>query len=273
MKAFEIGAKKTIVFYLHGLRGHAFAQRAALQHIVKNLGVDVVSLELPGHGEDSFTDHCMVPAYPDIVSMIVEEVGRRAGEAEQVILMGYSFGGALMTLVAAQLQRNERFKPSVAGLIGICTAFDVGHNVPRWQLWLAGAIAPLSRFLYHKLPHWSHLLTIREMDISLISPDPTVQKAIDSDELVYKGRIPLNTSAQVYRTGLAAKAQMAVLNMPALLLHSKDDSIALAPTENEFNDNIRLKLFKRLRHNCIDGLAREAVIARRTIIQFIVDKL
>jgi len=134
MKAFEIGARKTIVFYLHGLRGHAFAQQAALQHMVKNLGVDVVSLELPGHGEDSHSEHCMVPAYRHIVKMIVEEIGRRAGGAEQVILMGYSFGGSLMTLAADELERDERFLPKVAGLIGISTAFDVAHNVPRAAL-------------------------------------------------------------------------------------------------------------------------------------------
>jgi len=50
MKAFEIGAKNTVVFYLHGLRSHGCAQQSALQHIVKNVGVSAVSLELPGHG-------------------------------------------------------------------------------------------------------------------------------------------------------------------------------------------------------------------------------
>ena len=59
MKAFEIGAKETIVFYLHGLRGHAYAQKSALEHIVRNVGVSVISLEMPGHGADSFDGHCI----------------------------------------------------------------------------------------------------------------------------------------------------------------------------------------------------------------------
>lgn len=273
MKAFEIGTKKTILFYLHGLRGHAFAQKAALEHMVKNHGVSVISLEMPGHGEDSFEEHCMVPAYRDLVAMIADEVRRQSKDAEQVILMGYSFGGALMTLAAEALEQAQDFHPKVAGLIGISTAFDVGHNVPWWQLWLARLIAPISRFLFYKVPNYSHLLTIREMDIDKISPQAAVQKSIHEDELVYKGRIPLNTSAQVYYAGLASTAALEQLSTRVLLLHSLDDEIALAPDPAKMPSHVKLKLFKNLRHNCIDGVAREAVVARKTISQFIVDKL
>lgn len=273
MKAFEIGARKTVVFYLHGLRGHGYAQKSTLEHMVKNLGVSLISLELPGHGEDSFLEHCMVPEYRQLVSMITEEVGRLAGDSEQVILMGYSFGGALMTLAADALHKDSEFKPKVAGFIGVSTAFDVGHNVPRWQLGLAGAIAPLSRFLFRHIPKWSHYVTIRGMNISLLSPDLRVQKSIEEDDLVYKGRIPLNTSAQVYKAGVASKKIVNKLAMPVLLLHSIDDQIALSPKVDTFAPHIGLRLFKNLRHNCIDGLTKEAVLSRRAITQFIVDKL
>jgi alpha-beta hydrolase superfamily lysophospholipase len=273
MKAFEIGAKKTVVFYLHGLRGHGLAQRAALEHLVKSLGVCMVSLELPGHGEDSFREHCMVPEYRQLVGMIADEVKRRAGDSDQVVLMGYSFGGSLMTLAADKLQRDPLFEPKVIGLIGLSAAFDVGHNVPRWQLALAGAIAPLSRFLFRHAPHWSSYVTIREMDVALISPDPIVQQSIIDDDLLYKGRIPLNTSAQVYKAGVSAKKAVNRISLPILLLHSRDDAIALPPTASTFGPHVKLTLFENLRHNCIDGLAREAVKSRRAITQFIVDKL
>ncbi len=273
MKAFEIGTKKTIVFYLHGLRGHAHAQKSVLRHMCKSLNVSLVSLELPGHGEDSFSEHCMVPEYRRIVSLITEEVARRAGESEQVILMGYSFGGTLMTLAADALDRDPKFAPKVAGLVGISTAFDVGHNVPRWQLGLANAIAPTSRFLFRHIPKWSRYITIREMNISLISAEANVQVSIEHDELVYKGRIPLNTSAQVYKTGIAAKKRLNNLSMPVVLVHSRDDAIALAPKQAELAPHIKLHLFNNLRHNCIDGISREAFKSRRTIMQFIVEKL
>jgi len=262
MKAFEIGIKKTVVF-----------QKAALQHMVKSSSVDLVSLELPGHGEDSFTEHCMVPAYEQLVAMICEEVGRRAGDAEQVILMGYSFGATLMTVAASELESDGDFKPRVVGLIGISSAFDVSHNVARWQLVLANLIAPLSRFLFRHIPKWSGYVTIGEMDVGLISPDPALQKSINEDDLVYKGRIPLNTSAQVYKTSVAAKSIIGQVSCPVLLLHSRDDAIALPPDPQTLAPHIKLRLFKNLRHNCIDGLAREAVVARRAITQFIVEKL
>ena len=130
MKAFEIGAKKTIVFYMHGLRGHALSQNAALKHMVKNVGVSVVSLEMPGHGADSINEHCMVPSYKKIVNDIVAEINLRSSEAEQVILMGYSFGATLMLLAANQLQSEGAFQSKVVGFIGISSAFDVDHNVP-----------------------------------------------------------------------------------------------------------------------------------------------
>ena len=111
------------------------------------------------------------------------------------------------------------------------------------------------------------------MNIDLISPDPTVVESIAKDPLVYKGRIPLATSAQVYRAGLAAKVIINQLTIPCLLVHSKNDTIALPPARSELSEHIELKLFKNLRHNCIDGVMREAAVSRRTITKFIVDKL
>jgi alpha-beta hydrolase superfamily lysophospholipase len=189
------------------------------------------------------------------------------------VLMGYSFGGALMALAADALDQSAEFTPKVAGLIGLSAAFDVGHNVPQWQLILAGTIAPISRFLFRHAPRWSSYVTIREMNVSLISADPVVQHSIGKDELVYKGRIPLNTSAQVYKTSVAARKIVNTLELPVLLIHSKDDEIALAPTSRTFRPQVVLKLFNGLRHNCIDGLSREVVRSRLAITQFIVDKL
>ncbi|MBX2847294.1 MAG: lysophospholipase [Acidiferrobacterales bacterium] len=273
MKTFEIGAKKTQVFFLHGLRGHGLSQKAALQNMVKNLGIQLLSLELPGHGEESTQRHCLVPPYEILVADIVEEIKRNTLDVEQVIVMGYSFGAALMILAAQSLEKDPNFKPTMSGVIGISTAFDVGHNVPRWQLGLSKAIAPISRFLFEKAWRLSNVFTIHEMNVSLISSDKVVRDAIQADPLVYKGRIPLATSAQVYRAGLAAKHAVKDYSLPTLLLHSKDDSIALPPAENDFTAHVQLKLFNFLRHNCIDGVLREVIIARRTIMQFIVTKL
>jgi len=273
MKAFEIGTRKTVIFYLHGLRGHGYAQKSVLRHMSKGLNAGLVALELPGHGKDSFTDHCMVPEYRQIVSAITDEIKRRAGDAEQIILMGYSFGGTLMVLAADALDRDPGFKPKVAGLVGISTAFDVAHNVPAWQLLLASAIAPMSRFLFRNIRQWSHYVTIGDMDVTLISREANVQVSILNDDLVYKGRIPLNTSAQVYRTSIAAKKVVNKVNFPVLLAHSRDDVIAKAPKPEKLAPHIKLNLFNTLRHNCIDGVSREAVKSRRAIIQFIVEKL
>ena len=273
MKSFEIGARDTVVFFLHGLRGHGLAQKQALQHIVKNVGVRVISLEMEGHGLQSYARHCLVPPYQQMVSNIQDEVERHAHDAEQVILVGYSFGSSLMILATQALLNKSAFKPHVAGFIGISTAFDVGHNVPRWQLALSKAVAPLSRFMFEKAWRLSNLFTIHEMNVDLISPDPTVVESIANDPLVFKGRIPLATSAQVYQAGLAARKTIDQLELPCLLVHSQNDTIALPPKAEELGEHVQLRMFKNLRHNCIDGVMREAAISRRTITKFIVDKL
>lgn len=241
--------------------------------MVKNLGISLISLELDGHGVESIRRHCLVPPYQQIVEEICKEIKRQAIEAEQVVLMGYSFGAALMILAADSLHRNSQFTQKVAGVIGVSTGFDVGHNVPRWQLGLSKAIAPLSRFMFEKAWRLSNLLTIHEMNIDRISPDKTVYRAIANDPLIYKGRIPLATSAQVYFAGLAAKDSMLRFNIPSLLLHSRDDEIALVPKAGFFGEHVQLRLFSKLRHNCIDGISREVVVARKAITKFIVEKL
>ena len=273
MKTFEIGAKKTRVFFLHGLRGHGLAQQAALQHIVKNLGVSLTSLEMDGHGEESKVRNCLVPKYKKTVGDICQLVKRHTIEAEQVIVMGYSFGASLMILAAKALEEDQSFAPKVAAIVGISSAFSVGHNVPNWQLSLSSAIGPVSRYLFEKASRFSPMLTIHEMNLDRISADPSVLRAVENDPLIYKGRIPLATSAQVYKAGVAASKVLHRLDIPTLLLHSRDDTIALAPEPSEYGSHVNLHLFDNLRHNCIDGLSREVVTARKTIINFIVDKL
>lgn len=273
MKSYEIGAKNTRVYFLHGLRGHGLSQQPSLQHMAKNLGVTLTALEMDGHGEESVVRHCLVPQYKHTVEDIAELIKSQTVEAEQIILMGYSFGASLMILAANKLASDVHFKPHVVGVIGISSAFEVAHNVPRWQLILSRAIGPISRHLFENSSRFSPLLTIHEMDLSRISPDQTVIRAMENDPLIYKGRIPLATSAQVYQAGVAAKQCVNQLKMPVLLLHSRDDTIALAPSPNSFDDHVQLRLFTKLRHNCIDGVSREVVAARRAMMQFIVEKL
>lgn len=273
MKSFEIGAKKTRVFFLHGLRGHGLSQQQSLHHIVRNLGITMTSLEMHGHGEESRVRHCLVPHHEEIIADICDLIQRQTIEAEQVVLMGYSFGAALMIVAADRLAKDVEFNPRVAGVVGVSTAFDVAHNVPRWQLKLSKAIGPVSRYLFENSSRFSPLLTIQEMDISRISPDPTVVRAIENDPLIYKGRIPLATSAQVYEAGIKASEVVHHSTLPTLLLHSKDDDIALAPRPGDFSEHVKLRLFDRLRHNCLDGVSREVISARKAIMQFIVEKL
>lgn len=273
MKSFDIGARKTLVFFLHGLRGHGLSQQASLHHMAKNLGVTMTSLEMDGHGEESIVRHCVVPHYKQTVDEIVGLIKRHTIEADQVVLMGHSFGATLMILAAEKLQLDEEFESNIAGLVGISSAFDVGHNVPRWQLSLVKAIGPVSRYLFERASRLSHFLTIHEIDIERITGDPFVVRAITNDPLIYKGRIPLATSAQVYQAGLAAKQALLGSRLPCLLLHSNDDTIALAPKPGEYGSHVTLRLFDSLRHNCIDGISREVVSARKTIMKFIVEKL
>ena len=272
MKSYEIGSKRTQIFFMHGLRGYGCSQRAALQHLSKRLGVTMVSLEMPGHGEEAKARHCLVPPYQVVVEDICEEIMRHSMETEQVILMGYSFGATLMLLAAQALQQNENFTPKVAGFVGVSSAFSVGHNVPAWQLALSKAIAPVSRYSFEKSWRLSRYFTIHEMDVTKISNDPTVRAAIESDPLIYKGRIPLATSAQVYRCGVAAGKALKGSSLDTLLLHSTDDSIALAPTPGEYGAHVKLRLYDNLQHNCIDGISREVIDARRQIVDFVSER-
>jgi alpha-beta hydrolase superfamily lysophospholipase len=81
-------------------------------------------------------------------------------------------------------------------------------------------------------------LGVASLDSSLISRDPEVVRAYQTDPLVHHGKIPARTGAEALATTEALPARLSGLTMPVLLLHGADDRICAPAGSTMVHDTV-----------------------------------
>ena len=120
------------------------------------------------------------------------------GVTDRIILVGLSMGGVLSLLM------STRLAPRVRGVVAMSTPFELPANYPAWQIRL---------FSYFR------------------SYMPKVKGNLDSvwfDKDAYKGHIsyplnPIRPAAELQVMLGKARLALPKINVPVLLIHSKDD--------------------------------------------------
>jgi acylglycerol lipase len=241
------GAPRAVVVIAHGASEHS----ARYAHVAERLvlsGYAVYALDHRGHGRSEGKrsqvdrlDHVVsdLRAFVDLVA------ARHPGL--HLYLLGHSMGGAISIAYAA------RHQETLAGLLLSAPVADPDA---------AGAVTRgLSRILSAVAPD----LGVYEVDASLVSRDPEVVRDYEQDPLVYDGKLPARTVAELTSAVQRFPDQMPGLRLPLLVMHGGADELvppsgSLMVHERAGSDDKTLRIWDGLYHEILNEPEQDQVI-------------
>ncbi len=200
------GPSPATVVVVHGINEHS-GRYARLAGDLTSRGYAVYALDLRGHGR-SDGERLMIRSfdqYLDDVEVFLAWVAQQQ-PGKPLFLLGHSMGGAIVTLLAIVRP------PQVRGLIVSSPALSIG-----------GQVFPILRRLAALLSAVWPRLRVVGIGHRFISRDPAVVDEFRHDPLVYHGRLPVRTGAEVLRAASLIQAQMEAVRLPLLILHGTGD--------------------------------------------------
>ena len=238
----------TIVL-VHGLAEHG-GRYAHVARALNGRGMAVHAPDLRGHGR-SRGDRLWVRSfdeYLDDVELYLQRV--RASHPETpIFLLGHSMGGTIATLLAATRDVD------VAGLILSAPALKIGDTV-----------FPLLRRLAALMSRVLPRLRLVRLGSGRLSRDPENVARFREDPLVFHGRFPIRTCAEILRAVERVEVEAASMRLPLLILQGTGDVIVDPSGSREFHARSdsadkTLKLYDGLYHDLFGEPEREQVIA------------
>lgn len=233
---------------LHGLAEHA-GRYGELTGALAARGSAVYAVDHRGHGQSEGPRVFVrsLDVYCDDLGLVLDRV-RAEQPGRPVFLFGHSMGGAVAASFCIARQPNLR------GLILSAPPFRVGRDVHPWLRPLAGLFG---RFLPR--------LRIIRLGASMLSRDEAVVEHFKRDPLVFHGRLPCRTAAEILKAGPRILAGAAELRMPLLVLHGTGDRLTEAGASRELfgrasSPDKTLKLYDGLWHDLAHEPEKEQVL-------------
>ena len=241
------GHPRAVVVIAHGIGEHS----ARYGHVASRLtaaGFAAYALDHRGHGRSSgpraLIDR-MDHAVADVDQFVTLAASRHVGRP--VHLLGHSMGGAIA--LAHALRHQERLRGLVlssaaASLAGAPASARLGAEV-------LGVVAPDAG--------------IMEIDPSLISRDQAVVRAYREDPLVYRGKFPARTVAEIAATIEGLAGRVPALRLPLLVMAGTGDRVVDPSGSRMVHDRAgspdrTLRLYDGLYHELFNEPERRVVI-------------
>ena len=197
---------RAVVVLVHGLKDYSDRYNDFAASLVKK-GYAVYALDLRGHG-DSEGDRVWIDGfgdYLDDLDLYLQKV-RTAEAGKKIFLYGHSMGGAIVTLYT--LTRE----PRPAGLITSAAALKTEES---------GAVTGPVKFLSAIAPR----LAVFELKDENFSRDPKVVASMPTDPLIYDGKAPARTAAEVLGAIATIREKSGTLEVPVLSMHGTKDLV------------------------------------------------
>lgn len=201
------GEARAVVVIVHGVSEHSSRYHHVAARLVAE-GYAVHAHDQRGHGRSEGPR-----AVIDRMDNAVEDLDRlvaAAGSAHDgapVIMLGHSMGGLLAVCFA--LAHQER----LSGLI---------LSAPLAAL---EAASPATRLAARVLSALTPRLGVIRVDSALISRDPEVVRAYDSDPLVFHGKLPARTVFELERAVRSLPASVHAITVPTLIMYGTADRL------------------------------------------------
>jgi alpha-beta hydrolase superfamily lysophospholipase len=249
------GEPRAEVLLVHGFVEHGGRHAPTAEALARRrYGVSV--MDLRGHGKSDGA-RCFVRSFDEYVSDLewhFDRVVRRA-EGKPVFVLGHSLGGLIAVLWCIRRQ------PMPRGLILSGPALQVRQQLFPWLRHLAG----LGSMLFPRL-------RLVRMGGRNISRDPAIIAQFRDDPLVFHGRFPVRTGAEILRAGGLARADFEQLRVPLLILHGTADRVAAVEASQALFERAEatdktLRLYPELYHEVLNEPEKEQVLA--DLIQWI----
>jgi len=266
------GEPRAEVLLVHGFTEHG-GRHASTAEVLAGRGFAVSAMDLRGHGK-SDGPRCWIRGFDEYLrdlDTLFDRVIRRAA-GKPLFVLGHSLGGLITVLWYIRRQSNlplprpregrgAREDANLGGLILSGPALQVGQQLFPWLRHLAR----LGSVLFPRL-------RLVRMGGRSISRDPAVVAEFRDDPLVFHGRFPVRTGAEILRAGGLVRAEFERLDVPLLILHGTADRVAAVETSQELFQRAAatdktLRLYPGLYHEVLNEPEKEQV--RADLIEWI----
>jgi alpha-beta hydrolase superfamily lysophospholipase len=249
------GEPKALALLVHGYGEHS----GRYLHLIEALnqhGYAVFTIDHRGHGESEGERACVeqFDYFVDDLHLLVGNIKeaypipRTSGDALPLFMIGHSMGGLIATRYALAHEAELR------GLVLSGAALQVGDDVSPF-------LKAISKWLAKLIPNTA----IFANPENALSRDPEVERRFDADPLCYKGKVKARMGYEMMIASEDARARMAQLSLPLLIMHATDDQLTNPAGSQEFYEQARsqdktLKLWQDYKHELFNELEKEQVI-------------